>query len=46
MMAMVIGTIGMEGTNVFNPSTADITVIEGVIIPSANKVAAPISAMM
>ena len=36
------GITGIEGTSTFKPSTEDITVMAGVIIPSASSVAAPI----
>ena len=40
-MRSVAGTTGTSGTILFNPSIEVITVIAGVITPSANKVAAP-----
>ena len=41
---MTIGTVGMSGLKIRNPSTADETEIGGVIIPSANKALPPIIA--
>ena len=43
-MTMVIPTTGVLGENILSPSTADMTVKEGVIILSATKVEAPIIA--
>ena len=39
-----IGSTGVDGFITSNPSIADVTVIAGVIIPSATSVAAPIIA--
>jgi hypothetical protein len=41
-MKRTIGTTGIFGLNIFNPSMADVTVIEGVITPSARSAAPPI----
>ena len=43
-IAITIGTVGMSGLNIRNPSTADETDIGGVIIPSANSALPPIIA--
>ena len=42
---MVMGRIGNTGCRAFSPSTAEITVIAGVITPSASRVEAPIAAI-
>ena len=44
-IAMVMGKIGNAGCRAFSPSTAEITVIAGVITPSASRVEAPMAAM-
>ena len=40
-IAITIGIVGISGMITSNPSTAEATEIGGVMIPSANKVAAP-----
>jgi hypothetical protein len=44
MMTMAIGKIGILGLIFSNPSIAETTVMDGVIIPSASKVHPPIMA--
>ena len=46
MMINTIGITGIVGLTNANPSMADITVIDGVIIPSARSVLPPIMANM
>lgn len=45
-MMMTIGTTGMSGLIVLSPSIADVTVIAGVMTPSAIRAAAPIAAIV
>ena len=42
---MLMGTTGVWGFNPLSPSIADTTVIDGVIMPSAINVLAPIMAI-
>ena len=44
MIPNTIGIVGMSGCMACNPSMAEATDMGGVIIPSASKVAPPISA--
>ena len=45
-MVSTIGITGMSGLKSLNPSIDEVTVIEGVITPSANKAAPPIIVRM
>ena len=43
-IAITIGTVGISGLKIRNPSTAEETEIGGVMIPSASKALPPIMA--
>ncbi len=41
---MTTGITGVDGATILNPSTAVVTVMAGVITPSATSIAAPTAA--